>query len=107
MPLWIIISSQAFHGFCYAFFFAAAFIYVDKISENDFRHSAQTVFGIIILGGGPVLGGWLSGFLQSTFSTNNVLDFSQFWYSVSIVGLVATIIFFTLFNDHLTKKEII
>ena len=87
--------------------FAAAFIYVDKISENDFRHSAQTVFGIIILGGGPVLGGWLSGFLQSTCSTNNVLNFSQFWYSVSIVGLVASIIFFTLFNDHLTKKEII
>ena len=80
---------------------------MDKISENDFRHSAQTVFGIIILGGGAVLGGWLSGFLQSTFSTNNVLNFSQFWYSVSIVGLVATIFFFTSFNDNLTKKETI
>ena len=60
-PVWVMVVSQAFHGFCYAFFFAAAFIYVDKLADEDVRHSAQTVFGIIILGGGPVIGGWLSG----------------------------------------------
>jgi MFS family permease len=104
LPLWFIISSQALHGFCYAFFFAAAFIYVDKISEMDFRHSAQTVFGIIILGGGPVLGGWLSGFLQETFSNNNSLNFSSFWYSISLVGLIATLFFITLFKEQLNNK---
>ena len=31
------IMSQAFHGFCYAFFFAAAYVYVDKIAEEDVR----------------------------------------------------------------------
>ena len=25
-PVWIIVISQAFHGFCYAFFFAAAYL---------------------------------------------------------------------------------
>ena len=104
LPLWLIISSQAFHGFCYAFFFAAAFIYVDKISETDFRHSAQTVFGIIILGGGPVLGGWLSGFLQEAFSNNNNLNFSSFWYSISLIGLIATLFFITLFKEQLNSK---
>ena len=104
LPLWLIISSQAFHGFCYAFFFAAAFIYVDKISETDFRHSSQTVFGIIILGGGPVLGGWLSGFLQETFSNNSILNFSSFWYSISLVGLIATLFFITLFKEQLNNK---
>ncbi len=103
-PLWLIISSQAFHGFCYAFFFAAAFIYVDKISESNFRHSAQTVFGIIILGGGPVLGGWLSGFLQETFSKDNILNFSSFWYSISFVGLIATLFFITFFKEQLSTR---
>ena len=32
-PVWVMVISQAFHGFCYAFFFAAAYIYVDKIAE--------------------------------------------------------------------------
>ena len=65
LPLWIMVLSQALHGICYAFFFAAAYIYVDRIADEDVRHSAQTVFGIIILGGGPVIGGWLSGIYKT------------------------------------------
>ena len=33
-PVWVMVISQAFHGFCYAFFFAAAYIYVDKIADE-------------------------------------------------------------------------
>ena len=55
LPVEVIIASQALHGFCYACFFAAAFIYVDRIAPEDVRNSAQTVFGIIILGLGPVI----------------------------------------------------
>ena len=69
LPVWVMIVSQAFHGFCYAFFFAAAYVYVDKLAEEDVRHSAQPVFWIIILGGGPVIGGWLSGYLQNAYTS--------------------------------------
>ena len=55
LPVSVIVASQFLHGFCYACFFAVAFIYVDRIAEDDVRHSAQTVFGIIILGVGPVV----------------------------------------------------
>ena len=83
-PVWIMVMSQAFHGFCYAFFFAAAYIYVDKLADEDVRHSAQTVFGIIILGGGPVIGGWLSGYLQNIYTLDGVFNYSDFWYSLSL-----------------------
>ena len=55
----------ALHGFCYAFFFAAAFLYIDRVAPADARHSAQTAFGIAILGLGPVLAGLFNGFLDS------------------------------------------
>ena len=107
LPVWAVILSQALHGFCYAFFFAAAYIYVDKLADDDVKHSAQTVFGIIILGGGPVIGGWLSGFLQSTYTTGSVFDFSIFWYTLSAIGLITAIIFFFLFKEQLKNiKEI-
>jgi MFS family permease len=99
-PVWVMIASQAFHGFCYAFFFAAAYVYVDKIAEEDVRHSAQTVFGIIILGGGPVIGGWLSGFLQSHYTVNGAFDYSNFWYTLSAIGLVATTVFYFSFKEQ-------
>ena len=103
-PIWIMILSQAFHGFCYAFFFAAAYIYVDKLADEDVRHSAQTVFGIIILGGGPVIGGWLSGYLQDIFTVGGVFNYSHFWYTLSGIGLITTIFFYFLFREQLAKE---
>ena len=104
LPVWVMVLSQAFHGFCYAFFFAAAFIYVDKISDEDVRHSAQTVFGIIILGGGPVIGGWLSGKLQEIYTTAGIFDYSGFWYTLSAIGLVTGLFFFLLFRNQLKDE---
>ena len=104
-PVWVMIISQAFHGFCYAFFFAAAYIYVDKLADEDVRHSAQTVFGIIILGGGPVIGGWLSGYLQNMYTVENIFNYSKFWYTVSAIGLATMIFFYALFREQLVRKE--
>ncbi len=100
LPVWLIVASQALHGICYACFFAAAYIYVDRIAEEDVRHSAQTVFGIVILGGGPVLGGFLSGYLESVFKVAGVLDFSRFWYVLAGAGLVTGVFFVALFRDE-------
>ena len=105
-PVWIMVVSQAFHGFCYAFFFAAAYIYVDKLADEDVRHSAQTVFGIIILGGGPVIGGWLSGYLQNIYTLDGVFNYSNFWYSLSLIGLLTTIFFYFSFQTQLGKDNV-
>ena len=104
-PVWVIVASQAFHGFCYAFFFAAAFIYVDKLADEDVRHSAQTVFGIIILGGGPVIGGWLSGYLQNIYTVENIFNYSNFWYTVSAIGLATMVFFYAFFREQLVQRE--
>jgi len=103
LPVWLIVVSQALHGICFAFFFAAAFMYVDRITDKDIRHSAQTVFGIIILGGGPVIGGWLSGFLQEYYTANGVFNFSNFWYTIAGLSILTTLFFYLLFKDELSE----
>lgn len=100
LPVWLMVSSQFLHGMCYACFFAASYIYVDRISDSDVRHSAQTVYGIMILGGGPVLGGFLSGWLGEAFTEAGTLDYSAFWYSVAAIGLVTSLLFVTFFRDE-------
>ena len=108
LPAWVMVVSQAFHGFCFAFFFAAGFIYVDKLADDDVRHSAQTVFGIIIFGGGPVVGGWLSGKLQEIYTVAGIFNYSNFWYTLAGMGLVTGILFFFFFSEQLkesTEKE--
>ena len=104
LPIWIMVVSQAFHGICYAFFFAGAYIYVDKIADEDVRHSAQTVFGMIILGGGPVIGGWLSGYLQETFTQAGLFDYSPFWYTLSAIGFVTALFFGFMFREQVEES---
>ena len=46
----VIILVQVLHGICYAFFFAAVYIFVDEVFPKDVRASAQGLFNLLILG---------------------------------------------------------
>ncbi|HSR15749.1 MAG TPA: MFS transporter [Gemmatimonadales bacterium] len=99
LPVGVLVASQALHGVCYACFFAAAYIYTDRVAPADVRHSAQTVFGILILGGGPVIGGFLSGWLQARYTlADGTVAYGSLWAVVAAIGLVTTIGFATLFR---------
>ncbi|MEO0649538.1 MAG: MFS transporter [Planctomycetota bacterium] len=100
LPTWVHVSSQVLHGVCYACFFATAFFYVDRLAPAHIRHSAQTVFGIVILGGGPVLGGWLQGVLKATYEVDGEGGFSGLWATLSGLGLAATVALLFLFRDE-------
>ncbi|HEX9756098.1 MAG TPA: MFS transporter [Gemmatimonadales bacterium] len=100
LPVPLLVSSQALHGVCYACFFASAYIYTNRVAPADVRHSAQTVFGILILGGGPVLGGAISGWLQARYTlADGTVDFGSLWRVVAIMGLLSAVAFVTLFRE--------
>ena len=101
LPVGVLVGSQFLHGICYACFFAAAYIYTDRVAPPDVRHSAQTVFGILILGGGPVLGGILSGWLADSYaSVAGQVDYGALWRVVSLIGLAAAVFFWTSFRER-------
>lgn len=88
-PTWLVIASLALHGFCYVFFFVAAFIYVDKVAPADIRASAQSLIAIVALGLGRFLGSLFAGWIKSAFTdVNGVTN----WTSTFIVPCVLTIL---------------
>lgn len=99
----VLVASQVLHGLCYACFFAAAFIYVDRIAPEDVRHSAQTVFGLIMLGGGPLLAGQASGWLgkryQSAEGVMTLDSYSSMWQLLSWIGLGAALCLLLTFRE--------
>jgi MFS family permease len=100
LPVALQVASQALHGVCYACFFAGAYIYADRIAPPDIRNSVQTVFGIIILGGGPVLGGVLSGWLANHYATPAGVDFAALWRVVAFIGLGTGLFFLAAFRER-------
>lgn len=86
-PAWLVIASLALHGFCYVFFFTAAFIYVDRVSPRDIRASAQSLIAIVTLGVGAFIGAIFSGWIQTIFTEAGVTD----WTAVFLVPCAITV----------------
>jgi len=102
-PVWLVIASLSLHGFCYVFFFTAAFIYIDQVAPRDVRASAQSLISIVTLGLGNFLGSLFAGWIQTLFTEAEVTD----WRSVFIIPAALTILcavaFILLFRE---KKKI-
>lgn len=97
------LASNALHGLCYGFFFAGAYIYVERVAPKDARHSAQTVFGIIILGIGPVLAGFYNQWLSKIGDEvgGSVANWSALWWAQAMVGAVCAVVVLAAFRPGL------
>jgi MFS family permease len=97
---WLVILSNVVHGFAYAFFFATVYIFVDENFPQDVRTSAQSLFNLLILGLGPLVGNTLWGKLGDSLTdptTKEVDFFTLFLYPLGI-GLFATAIMAIFFH---------
>lgn len=88
-PTWLVLASLALHGFCYVFFFTAAFIYIDEIAPKDIRHSAQSLITLILLGFGNYFGALFSGWVQTTFTS---VEQGTNWTGVFLVPFFLTML---------------
>ena len=98
-PAWLVIASLSLHGFCYVFFFTAAYIYVDTIAPKDIRASAQGLIAIIILGLGNFVGANFSGWVQSLFTRESVTNWRNVFLVPTILTLICAVAFVLFFRE--------
>jgi nucleoside transporter len=88
-PVWLVVASNVVHGFCYAFFFASVYVFVDEYLPKDARASAQGLFNILILGLGPFVGSLLWGRLGDIFKTPSGIDFRRLFLAPTALAVLA------------------
>lgn len=66
-PRSLVIGSMALHGLAFAFFFDAAFIYINRIAPTDIRGSAQGLYTTVTLGVGLFAGTQFTGAVMDYF----------------------------------------
>ena len=101
----IVQAAMVLHGLNYGFFFAGSFLYVEKVAPENIRHSAQTVYGIIILGAGPVLAGFYNQQFDRFKDIDGNQQYNQFWWTQSGIALLTLLILLTLFSSKPTVTE--
>jgi nucleoside transporter len=106
-PLWLMVAINVVHGMCYAFFFAAVYIFVDEHFPKDSRASAQGLFNLLILGLGPFAGSLLWGSLGDRFRTEaGAVDFERLFLVPAWLGVVATVLLVVAFHpDRLASRR--
>ena len=97
-PVWLMVGVNILHGFCYAFFFASVYIFVDEYFPRDSRASAQSLFNLLILGLGPFLGAFLWGEVQNAYTTAAGLDFHKLFLFPAALAVAAAIILLVAFH---------
>lgn len=103
-PQELIIGAMLLHGMNYGCFFAGAFLLVESLASPDIRHSAQTVFGITILGIGPVLGGAYNMMFDPP--PGEPVDYARFWQTQAMVAAAVFFVLLLAFPRISAKKEI-
>ena len=89
-----IVIGIGLHGLCYAFWFTAAYLYVDHHSTAKTRAGAQQLFTIIISGAGNGAGHILAGYTAQHFAApeTGLIDFRRFWLVPLVSGLFVTVV---------------
>ena len=94
----LIVLVQVLHGVCYAFFFAAVYIFAEEYFPKDVRASAQGLFNVMILGIGVLVANSICPRLaQETFLRNGATDFHHLFLvplTVALVSALALAVFF-------------
>ena len=105
-PLWLMVAINLVHGMCYAFFFAAVYIFVDERCPRDARASAQGLFNLVILGIGPFAGSLLWGRLGDIFRTaDGAVDFSKLFLAPAVLALAAALLMAVAFHPRATPTR--
>jgi nucleoside transporter len=98
-PLWLMVAINLVHGMCYAFFFAAVYIFVDERFPKDSRASAQGLFNLLILGLGPFVGSLVWGALGDRFRTaDGQVDYSTLFLAPAWLGVAALVLLLVAFR---------
>jgi len=66
-PRTLVIASMALHGLAFAFFFDAAYLYIEQVAPKDIRGSAQGLYTTVTQGLGLFLGTQFTGVVMDRF----------------------------------------
>ena len=101
--LWMLYAGIILHGVCYDFFFVTGYMYTEKKSNERIKSAAQGLFTFVTYGLGMFIGTWVSGFVTSYYSVEQVYEWRSIWFVPAYIAVAVLICFIFFFKE---KKEI-
>ncbi len=94
----VLIPAIALHGLCFGCFIFVSFMIVDEETTDDVRASAQSLFNLVIIGIGMIVGSLIAGQVSDWASSGGAMDYSKL-FSVPMYASLACFVALALFYD--------
>nr|MCS5620997.1 MFS transporter [Nitrospinaceae bacterium] len=94
-----IILGISMHGFCFGCFIFVAFMVVDEECSADVRASAQSLFNLVIVGIGIIVGSKIAGSVAEWATVGEKMDFTKL-FSVPMWAGLACLVLMGIFYPH-------
>ncbi len=93
----VIMAGVALHGLCFGCFIFVAFMIVDEETSIDVRASAQSLFNLVIVGIGIIVGSLIAGYVADWATDSaGTLDYTRL-FSVPMWASLACLVLLSLF----------
>ncbi len=92
----IVVSGVALHGFCFGCFIFVAFMIVDEETSGDVRASAQSLFNLVIVGFGIIVGSKVASGVASAATIDGKVNYTEL-FSVPMWGALFCLLMLGLF----------
>ncbi len=103
-PMATLMLGIAMHGFCFGCFIFVAFMVVDEETSSDVRASAQSLFNLVIVGIGVIVGSKIAGAVAEWATTDGVLDYTAL-FSVPMFASIACLVLLLAFYPNRSPAE--
>lgn len=96
-PLVIFIAGVALHGVVFGCYIFLAFIVLDEHTSEDVRASAQSLFNLVIVGVGVIVGSWVSGEVAKWATVDGKLDYTKLFSVPMWASFACLALFFVMY----------
>jgi MFS family permease len=97
------------HGFCFGFFLAVGYMYVDRISPRNVRGSMQNIYGVCFVSMGFLVGGLVGGevgdFFTRQVNSVAVRNWTGIWMTSAALCAVCIVILMAFLSGQSPERE--
>ena len=93
----VLIGGVALHGVIFGCYIFLAFILVDEHTSKDVRASAQSLFNLVIVGVGVIVGSWISGQVAKWATVGEQMDYNKLFSVPMWASLACLLLFFVMY----------
>ncbi|NSW94772.1 MAG: nucleoside permease [Bacteroidales bacterium] len=97
--VWMLYAGIILHGVCYDFFFVTGYMYTEKKSNDRIKSASQGLFTFVTYGLGMFIGTWVSGFVTSHYTVDQVYQWRSIWFVPAYIAIAVLICFIFFFRE--------